>query len=375
MKIKPLRARLQELIRLGNLRAGIIEQDYLLSWTLIGIYQHELLKSSMVFKGGTALKKCYFGNYRFSEDIDFTAISGAPSGSILLKALTEACQNAETLMNEYAPIKIEIRRYEEKYPHPHGQEAFSVYAQYPWQRQPLTKIMIEISRDEALLLNPQNKPLIHAYDESIDQEIMVYSLEEIILEKLRAILQHTKKLHERDFDRSRARDYYDLWNILRKFEDKLNLQLVQTLLPFKCSKKGVEFKEVEDFFDEKMIGNVRRTWEKWLGPLVVDLPECELVLSELRSKLELVVRFTNPNQVLGELIQNSRLNSRELNQICERVILAGADVNQTIKGLSPFQLAVLKENKSLADFILLHGGEKISPPGLGYVSHYNLYKE
>ena len=24
------------------------------------------------FKGGTALKRCYFGDYRFSEDLDFT---------------------------------------------------------------------------------------------------------------------------------------------------------------------------------------------------------------------------------------------------------------------------------------------------------------
>ncbi len=26
----------------------------------------------LAFKGGTALKRCYFGDYRFSEDLDFT---------------------------------------------------------------------------------------------------------------------------------------------------------------------------------------------------------------------------------------------------------------------------------------------------------------
>ena len=30
------------------------------------------LKENLIFKGGTALKKCYFGNYRFSEDLDLT---------------------------------------------------------------------------------------------------------------------------------------------------------------------------------------------------------------------------------------------------------------------------------------------------------------
>ena len=30
------------------------------------------LLSNLAFKGGTALKRCYFGDYRFSEDLDFT---------------------------------------------------------------------------------------------------------------------------------------------------------------------------------------------------------------------------------------------------------------------------------------------------------------
>jgi len=32
------------------------------------------LRSELAFKGGTALKRCYFGDYRFSEDLDFTLL-------------------------------------------------------------------------------------------------------------------------------------------------------------------------------------------------------------------------------------------------------------------------------------------------------------
>ncbi len=39
---------------------------------LWGIYSHEELSNSWVFKGGTCLKKCFFETYRFSEDLDFT---------------------------------------------------------------------------------------------------------------------------------------------------------------------------------------------------------------------------------------------------------------------------------------------------------------
>lgn len=33
----------------------------MLSWILFGIASHPVLSKILVFKGGTALKKCYFG--------------------------------------------------------------------------------------------------------------------------------------------------------------------------------------------------------------------------------------------------------------------------------------------------------------------------
>jgi hypothetical protein len=37
-----------------------IEKDYILSWILFGISKHEQLSKTIVFKGGTVLKKVYF---------------------------------------------------------------------------------------------------------------------------------------------------------------------------------------------------------------------------------------------------------------------------------------------------------------------------
>ena len=55
-----------------NLDPRIIEKDYVLGWLLAGIENDRELFKSWVFKGGTCLKKCYFENYRFSEDLDYT---------------------------------------------------------------------------------------------------------------------------------------------------------------------------------------------------------------------------------------------------------------------------------------------------------------
>ena len=56
--------------RLG-FRWDVLERDFLLSWILAGIIQVPPLRQTLDFKGGTALRKCYFGEYRFSEDLDF----------------------------------------------------------------------------------------------------------------------------------------------------------------------------------------------------------------------------------------------------------------------------------------------------------------
>jgi len=50
-----------------------IEKDYVLSWLLVGMSKTKL-NEVLAFKGGTALKKIYIKNFRFSEDLDFTLL-------------------------------------------------------------------------------------------------------------------------------------------------------------------------------------------------------------------------------------------------------------------------------------------------------------
>lgn len=57
-----------------NLPANTIEKDYILNWLLDGIANSSIFNDKWIFKGGTCLKKCYFEEYRFSEDLDFTII-------------------------------------------------------------------------------------------------------------------------------------------------------------------------------------------------------------------------------------------------------------------------------------------------------------
>ncbi|MBI5642633.1 MAG: nucleotidyl transferase AbiEii/AbiGii toxin family protein [Deltaproteobacteria bacterium] len=289
--MKSLRIRLQETRKRTGLPWEVIERDYLLSWILAGIDQVDSLRETLVFKGGTALKKCYFGDYRFSEDLDFSGVGNVPTGDAMEEAGQKACEVAAKLLDEYAPVEIVCERYTEKDPHPGGQEAFTIRARFPWHKQPHTRVIIETSVDEKVLKPVQERKVIHEYGEPLDTQVRVYALEEIVAEKLRAILQHIEKLDERGWSRSRARDYYDLWRILGAYKDQMDFSGFAPFLMEKCAVRSVAFKSSEDFFQATMLAYVEKTWDQWLGPLVPRLAPFKTVIEELRPQIAELVTY------------------------------------------------------------------------------------
>src|SRR5689334_8139908 len=99
----------------------VIEKDYLLSYLLAGLSAVPELRG-LRFKGGTALKKVYFGEYRFSEDLDFSAV-GAPRESMLDNAIALAGQIAEARLQRRGRFQVMVDRWPLRTPHPGGQEA------------------------------------------------------------------------------------------------------------------------------------------------------------------------------------------------------------------------------------------------------------
>ena len=267
----------------------VLERDYLLSWILAGVSQIPALRDTLVFKGGTALKKCYFGNYRFSEDLDFSALDRVPKGDAMERLIAEACEAAVRLLDEYAPVEIVSERYTEREPHPGGQEAFTIRGRLPWQSHPQTRVMIEVTMDERVLWLVEGRKVIHEYGEPLEAEVQVYSLEEVIAEKLRAILQQADMFERRGWSRSRARDYYDVWQVLGTYRDQMDLTDFRSLLQQKCALRGVAFEGSEDFFHSRMLSYVGDTWAQWLGPLVPGLPSFETVISDLRPQVEVLM--------------------------------------------------------------------------------------
>jgi predicted nucleotidyltransferase component of viral defense system len=282
--MKPLRLRIRAASQRQGIPQQVIEKDYALSYILAGISSHPGLQNVLVFKGGTALKKLFFGEYRFSEDLDFSG-ADSPKGEKLEEALREAVEETRRLLSLHGPFSIQVERYLERAPHPHGQEAFIIRVRFPWHPGPLCRIKLEITHDEPVLLEPDKRRLIHGYEENLSCDVCCYRLEEIIAEKLRTLLQTHQKLVLRGWNRPRARDYYDLWRILDKFSAGLHREEVGSLLERKNACRGVSYQSINDFFSEELVSEAYRHWDSSLGPFVTELPECRKVLEQLRALL------------------------------------------------------------------------------------------
>jgi predicted nucleotidyltransferase component of viral defense system len=252
---------------------------------LAGVYGRPSLAEALVFKGGTALKKAYFGDYRFSVDLDFTATAG-PRGDTLLVEVSRVAEVAATTLGEHGPFEVIAERRPETSGHQSGQEAFKVGVQFPWQRSPLCSIKLEITVDEPVRLPVAVRPLLHGYGEELPASLTCYSLEETVAEKLRTMRQALRRLEEGRWLRNCSRDYYDLWRLCADPDVRVDLHQVAAIMPQKLSVRGVEAQSVEDYFPQAVIAEARRQWESSLGNLVRPLPRFEDALAELRESLE-----------------------------------------------------------------------------------------
>ncbi len=282
--MKPLQQRLKSLRQSSGLAWEALERDYVLSFILAAVQQVPELSGQLVLKGGGCLRKCY-GYSRFSEDLDFSALDSAPTGDDLAAAVDQVAQLAQEHLVESGDIQLKVERYQERHPHPESQEAFTILARLPWQRTFHTRVLLEISRSERLLWAPLTVPIQHGYGEPLDATAWCYSREEIVAEKLRALLQNARRAEERGWARSRARDYYDLWCLLTDTPEVVWSEDFLPRLRQKAALKGVTFADVSSFLTSDMLARAERDWSRTLAPVLAVLPDWDTVLSELRLLL------------------------------------------------------------------------------------------
>ena len=221
-----------------SLTPHVVEKDYVLGWLLAGIYQHEDLAKSWIFKGGTCLKKCFFETYRFSEDLDFTLSKPEHLEAGFLKdAFSEICE----WIYDQTGIEMPADKQEfEIYENPRGRTSCRGKISYKGPVSPpraLPRIKLDLTADERVVLPPVRVQIFHPYSDAPEDGIKVLSYDyiEVFAEKFRALAERT-----------RPRDLYDVVHLYRNTDARPQPQRFMEVLRSKCDFKGIGIPRLSD---------------------------------------------------------------------------------------------------------------------------------
>jgi predicted nucleotidyltransferase component of viral defense system len=262
------------------LREDVVEKDYVLGWLLWGIASEPALTNTWVFKGGTCLKKCYFETYRFSEDLDFTLLEGAPDDPEALRATFAGI--AERI---YEASGIEMPREQirfEAYKTPRGGRAVEGRVYYRGPRRPggdLPRVKIDLTPDEVLVYDPIHRAVTHPFSDGFPAtaEPLCYSLPEIFGEKLRALAE-----------RCLPRDLYDVVSVFRRPEARGAAEIVLDVLKEKCRYKEIAVPTLASIEASPRHEELESEWQNMLGHQLPALPPIDLYRAGLRELFDLL---------------------------------------------------------------------------------------
>jgi len=243
-----------------------IEKDYILSWILNGISQHEQLSKAIVFKGGTVLKKIYFEDYRFSEDLDFTLLNNKITNEQIFTWFIELFK----YVKEDANIPLAIIENNE-----HEDGGINFYISYtgPLGGQGSNKkVKVDISRSEQLEYTPVMKDVIIGYSDIEEHQLLCYPLEEVLVEKMRTVMQ-----------RMQARDFYDIWFLLEQHGMDLAFQIKE--FEKKCTSKNLNHLDFPKKLSERL-PQYKGRWVKSMNEQIKDLPDFDRVEREVQRHLK-----------------------------------------------------------------------------------------
>lgn len=236
--------------RTAGVPASTIERDYVQNWFLC-----VLAWQNLALKGGTAIRKAYIPDYRFSDDLDFTLIS-----SIQMEKLQDIVNAAIENVKKVGKIQLEEAKHIAEV-----ENGFMMALRFKLQESPYNTIKIKLdftkAENEDILMPLQPRPLIHRYSDECVTSLSCYSLEEMTGEKIRAL-----------FQRTRARDLYDVWYLLS--HGHMKESTIREIFRKKCETKGVVV-DIAEFEGRK--AGFRAAWKGSLAHQMNKVPDFEKV--------------------------------------------------------------------------------------------------
>ncbi|MDZ4063674.1 MAG: nucleotidyl transferase AbiEii/AbiGii toxin family protein, partial [Coriobacteriia bacterium] len=131
-------------------------------------------------------------------------------------------------------------------------------------------VKVDFTLTERLVFPVVNKPVISSYSDRIDREIGSYALEEVLTEKLCAVIGRTE-----------PRDVYDLHFLMGRSE--IDFLQIPGAFAEKAKSKNVDPARLGEALGRS---GLEKMWETRLVHQIKELPHLEQVLRGLKRKLK-----------------------------------------------------------------------------------------
>lgn len=188
-----------------------VEQDLVISRTLVELFSDDFLRENLAFRGGTALHKLYLNPApRYSEDIDLVQIKPGP-----IKPIMKRIGEVVTFFEENRSTKIGG----------HGAKAlYRFHSEYENIR---LRLKLEINCKEHFNVLPWVYYPFNVKSNWFEGKanIRTYNINELLGTKLRALYQRSKGRDLFDLDYSRLNKELDYELILKCFEKYMNFSV------------------------------------------------------------------------------------------------------------------------------------------------------
>lgn len=255
---------------------SIIEKDYCLAWFLFGLGQSAALRDKLIFKGGTALRRCYFSDYRFSEDLDYTLAE-----QISLDEILNELRNVFNWVKDESGIIFANARQE-----PSSANTHTIYLSYVGPLPGKDKeIKVDITYKEKIIKPIEEKSIIKTYEEYDDFldgiKVKVYSLEEIAIEKICALFSPA---------RNEPRDLYDIYNLI--VNEQMDITPLYGCVEEKMAFKGILLERNKNEFLNKE-ARLKNFWLKRLSQQMATLPEFDDIFRAVKRAFRRAQFLTN----------------------------------------------------------------------------------
>lgn len=237
-----------------SLRFDQVEKDYIILWILYGLSRPQFAPKGWVLKGGTCLRHCYYRGYRFSEDLDFSCLLGKD-----LDAARELLDQVAVWIQGTSGIRMKTKN-PHTIPGDFQVEIPMEYSRGGQRTRGLPCVKIHLTSDEPIQTKMMSRSIAPHYSDLSRFKIHAYGKEEIVAEKMRALIQQQKKW-------PRPRDLYDLWFILCHSEEKFQARRLRSLFIEKCRVRQIQ-SDTERLTSETLRAWNKDAWKNQLEPLM-----------------------------------------------------------------------------------------------------------